>query len=45
MYDFSLVWLLVLIIFLAILELSINKKNGEENLGWNIYYWYLFTLV
>ena len=46
MYGFSLVWLLVLILFRVILEQSINKKkNGEQNLGLNVYYWYLFTLM
>ena len=25
---------------------AINKlQNGEQNLGWNVYYWYLFTLM
>ena len=42
-YGFSLVWCLVLI--RAILEQSINKKNGEQNLSWNVYYWYVFTLI
>ena len=38
MYGFSLVTL----------EQSINNKmvkNGEQNLGWNVYYWYLLTLM
>ena len=32
MYGFSLVWLLVLIFYRAILEQSINNKNGEQTL-------------
>ena len=36
MYGFSLVWLLVLILFRAILEQSLKKQNGEQNLGWNV---------
>ena len=43
MYGFFLVWFLVLILFRATLEQSI--QNGEQNLGWNVYYWYLFTLM
>ena len=40
MYGFSLVWLLVLILFFALFR-SINKlQNGEQNLGRNVYYWY-----
>ena len=41
-YGFSLVWVLVLILICAILEQSINNKMV---LGWNVYYWYLFTLM
>ena len=37
MYGFFLVWLLVLILFRAILTQSINNKNGEQNLCWNVY--------
>ena len=44
-YGFSLVWVLVLILILAILEQSINNKNGEQNLSWNVYYWYVLTLM
>ena len=28
----------------AILEQYINNKNGEQNLSWNVYYWYSSTL-
>ena len=25
---------------------TINKyQNGEQNLSWNVYYWYVFTLM
>ena len=25
---------------------TINKEqNGEQNLSWNVYYWYVFTLM
>ena len=45
-YGFSLVWFLVLILIRAILEQSINNKMvGEQNLSWNVYYWYVFTLM
>ena len=44
-YGFSLVWFLVLILIRAILEQSINNKNGEQNLSCNVYYWYVFTLM
>ena len=43
-YGFSLVWFLVLILIRAILEQSINIKS-EHNLSWNVYYWYVFTLM
>ena len=29
----------------AILEQSINNKNSEQNLSWNVYYWYVLTLM
>ena len=45
-YGFSLVWVLVLILIRAILEQSIkNQNNGEQNLSWNVYYWYVLTLM
>ena len=44
-YGFSLVWVLVLILIRAILEQSINNKNGEQNLSWNVYYWDVLTLI
>ena len=37
-YGFSLVWVLVLNLIRAILDQSINNKNGEQNLSWNVYY-------
>ena len=43
-YVFSLVWLMVLILIRAILEQSINNKNGEHNLCWNVNY-YLHTVL
>ena len=30
-------WILVLILFRAIWEQSMNNKNDEQNLGWNAY--------
>ena len=39
-YGFFLVWVLVLIPICAIWE-----QNGEQNLSWNVYYWYVFTLM
>ena len=46
MYGFSLSRLMVLILIRAILEQLINiKQNGEQNLSWHVYYWYLFTLM
>ena len=44
-YGFSLVWVLVLILIRAILEQSINNKMVSENISWNVYYWYVFTLM
>ena len=44
-YGFTLVWLLVSILFRAILKQSNNNQNGEQNLGWIVYYWCLFTLM
>ena len=44
-YGFSLVWFLVLILIRAILEQSINNKTVEQNLSWNVYYWYVFTIM
>ena len=45
MYGFALVWLLVSILFHAIFEQSINNKMVSKNLSWNVYYWYLFTVM
>ena len=28
-----------------ILEQSIDKQISEQNLSWNVYYWYVFTLM
>ena len=44
-YGFSLVWVLVLIPIRSILEQSINNKMVSKNLSWNVYYWYVFTLM
>ena len=44
-YGFSLVWVLVLILIRAILEQSINNKMVSKILMWNVYYWYVFTLM
>ena len=42
-HGFSLVWLLVLIVFVPFW--SNQLQNDEQNLGRNVYYWYLFTLM
>ena len=42
-YGFSLVWVLVLILICAILEQSINNKMLSKS--WNVYYWYVLTLM
>ena len=45
-YGFSLVWFLVLILIRAILEQSINNiMMSKINLSWNVFYWYVFTLM
>ena len=44
-YGFSLVWVLVLILIRAVLEQSINNKMVSKILSWNVYYWYVLTLM
>ena len=44
-YGFSLVWVLVLILIRSILEQSINNKMVSKNLSWNVFYWYVLTLI
>ena len=43
---FSLVWVLMYSFGLWQKEQSVNHKNyGEQNLSWNVYYWYLVIFI
>ena len=45
MYGFSLVQTPGVDSYSSHIEALNAKQNGEQNLSWNVYFWYLFTLM